>query len=66
MFVKAGQHMINVENVTHIQLKDGGGVVVFFIGGQMIRLTPEEAQAIYASLNTAFQTSSTPKTAFSS
>lgn len=66
MFVKAGQHMINVENVTHIQLEDDGGVVVFFIGGQMIRLTSEDAQAIYASLNTAFATGSTNKAAFPS
>ena len=58
--------MINVENVTHIQLEDDGGVVVYFIGGQMIRLTPEEAQAIYASLNTAFSTGSTSRSTFSS
>lgn len=57
--------MINVENVTHIQLEDDGGVVVFFIGGQMIRLTPEEAQAIYASLNTAFSTGPTSTSRFS-
>lgn len=58
--------MINVENVTHIKLEDDGGVVVFFIGGQTIRLTPEEAQAIYASLNTAFSTGSSSKPAFPS
>ena len=56
MFVKAGEYMINVENVTHIQLEDDGGVVVFFIGGNMIRLVSEDARAIYASLNTAFST----------
>ena len=62
MFVKAGEYMINVENVTHIQLEDDGSVVVFFIGGQKIRLAPADARAIYASLNTAFSTGSGPKT----
>lgn len=56
MFVKAGEYMINVENVTHIQLEDDGSVVVFFIGGNMIRLVSEDARAIYTSLNTAFST----------
>lgn len=58
MFVKAGQYMINVENVTHIQLEEDGGVVVFFIGGNMIRLVSEDARAIYSSLNTPFPSSS--------
>lgn len=62
MFVKAGQYMINVETVTHIQLEDDGGVVVFFIGGTMIRLTSEDARAIYSSLNTAFSTGSQTRT----
>jgi len=58
MFVKAGQYMINVENVTHIQLENDGGVVVFFIGGDSVRLTSDDAQAIYSSLNTAFSSGS--------
>ena len=66
MFVKAGQYMINVDNVTHIQLEEDGGVVVFLIGGQMVRLSAEDALAIYASLNTAFSTSSSTKIAFPS
>jgi len=62
MFVKAGQYMINVENVTHIQLEDDGGVVVFFIGGNSVRLTSDDAQAIYSSLNTAFSSGSRART----
>ncbi|MGD9630849.1 MAG: hypothetical protein AB7V18_16550 [Pyrinomonadaceae bacterium] len=54
--------MINVENVTHIQLEDDGSVVVFFIGGNMIRLVSEDARAIYTSLNTAFPTRSQSRT----
>lgn len=56
MFVKAGQYMINTENVTHLQMEEDGGMIVFFIGGQMIRLGPEDGAVVYASLNTAFST----------
>lgn len=58
MFVKAGKYLINTENVTHIQVDDDGSAVVFFIGGQMIRLTTEEATPIFATLDTAFTTRS--------
>ena len=57
--------MFNVENITHVQLKDDGGVVVFFIGGQKIGLNLEEAQAIYASQH-RLHSGSTSKTTFSS
>ncbi len=56
MYVRAGQYMINTENVTHLELEDDGGMVVYFIGGQMVSLDAEAATVIYSSLNTAFST----------
>lgn len=56
MYVRAGRYMINTENVTHLELEDDGGMVVFFIGGQTVRLAPEPAATVFTSLNTAFST----------
>lgn len=61
MYVRAGQYMINTENVTHMELEQDGGMVVYFIGGQMVRLDPEAATVVYTSLNTAFSTRPTPR-----
>ena len=52
--------MINTENVTHLELEDDGGMVVYFIGGQMVRLDAESATVVYMSLNTAFSTRPSP------
>ena len=51
MFVKAGGYLINTDNVTHVQLEDDGGVVIFFVGGQMIRLNAEQAKEFHAVLH---------------
>lgn len=56
MYVQAGQYMINTENVTHLQMEGDGGVIVYFVGGQTVRLDPEDANTVYTSLNTAFST----------
>ena len=56
MYVKAGQYMINTENVTHMQIEGDGGMIVYFVGGQTVRLDPEDANVVYMSLNTAFAT----------
>ena len=61
MYVRAGQFMINTENVTHLELEEDGGMVVYFIGGQMVRLDAEAATLVYTSLNTAFSTRPTPR-----
>ena len=61
MYVRAGQYMINTENVTHLELEDDGGMVVYFIGGQSVRLDADAANIVYTSLNTAFSTRPTPR-----
>lgn len=53
--------MINTENVTHLEMEDDGGMAVYFIGGQMVRLEAEAATIVYTSLNTAFSTRPTPR-----
>lgn len=60
MYVKAGQYMINTENVTHLQMEEDGGMIVYFVGGQSVRLDAEAANILYTSLNTAFSTRSAP------
>lgn len=60
MYVKAGQYMINTENVTHLQMEEDGGMIVYFVGGQTVRLEPSDANILYTSLNTAFSTRSVP------
>ena len=61
MYVRAAQYMINTENVTHLELEEDGGMVVYFIGGQMVRLDADAATVVYTSLNTAFSTRPTPR-----
>ncbi|MDI1243075.1 MAG: hypothetical protein PSX80_14265 [bacterium] len=61
MYVRAGKYMINTENVTHLELEDDGGMVVYFIGGQMVQLDAESSTVVYTSLNTAFSTRPTPR-----
>ena len=53
--------MINTENVTHIELEDDGGMVVYFVGGATVHLDGDAATILYTSLNTAFSTRPSPR-----
>ena len=50
MFVKAGEYLINTDNITHVQFEEDGGIVVFFVGGQMIRLDASQAKEFHAAV----------------
>jgi hypothetical protein len=51
-FIRAGGYLINTDNVTHVKAIEGG-VMVYFIGGSVDRLSLDdnEAKGLLRALN---------------
>ena len=45
-FIKIESRIINLAEITHLEILESGGVKVFFSGGEPMRIEPPASQAL--------------------